>query len=176
MVVGSLVSLSLIGRYPRKSLYAVTTTVNIIGLLAMALYSYCKTFTDFSSFKYVPVVSLSLIIFVAMSARFPLTYVLLAELIPQNVRSLGVSMCIVVNWTLSFVLLTMFSTIVKTLQFHFCMFLFSGCTVLGLILVMLYVPETKNRSFEEIESSLTKKKRNFTSESQELKFLESEKS
>ena len=176
MVVGPLISLTFIEKYSRKFIYTTTTLGNIMGLMTMGIYSYCKTFTDVSSFKYVPVASLCLVTFIAMSGRFPLTYIIMAEIIPQSVRSFGVSICIVVNWTLSFILLKSFSQMVEVLKFHNCMFLFSGFTLFGLVLLIIYVPETKNRSFEEIENSLIKKKRNYEStQESEMKNLQNEK-
>ena len=176
LFIGSLFSLLIVDKFSRKLLYSMTTVGNIIGLMTMGIYSYCKTFTDVSSFKYVPVASLSLIIFAASSGRLPLTYIMMAEIMPQSIRSFGVSTCTVTNWILAFVLLRFFSTIVEILQLHVCMFIFSGFTLFGMIFVILYVPETKNRSFDEIENSLIGRKRNYEStENQELKNFENEK-
>lgn len=158
MIVGPLFNLTFVDKFSRKFIYNISTTLNIIGLMAMGLYSYIRTFTDVSSFKYVPVASLSLVIFIAMAGRFPLTYIMMAEIIPQNVRSFGISTCTFFNWSLSFILLRLFSTMVEVLQFHSCMFIFSGFTFFGMILVILYVLETKDRSFEEIEKLLSNKK------------------
>ena len=176
LFIGSLFSLLIVDKFSRKLLYSMTTVGNIIGLMTMGIYSYCKTFTDVSSFKYVPVASLSLIIFAASSGRLPLTYIMMAEIMPQSIRSFGVSTCTVTNWILAFVLLRFFSIIVEILQLHICMFIFSGFTLFGMIFVILYVPETKNRSFNEIENSLIGRKRNYEStENQELKNFENEK-
>lgn len=172
LLVGSLVSLAIVDRYSRKFLYSITTTGNIIGLLAMGIYSYCKTFTDVSSFKYVPVASLSLIIFAASAGRLPLTYIMMAEIMPQSIRSFGVAICTVINWILAFILLRFFSKVIEMIQFHNCMFTFTGFTIFGIFFVLLYVPETKNRGFDEIENSLAKKKFVSAVEHQEAKDYE----
>lgn len=175
MMVGSLVSLIFVDKFSRRFLYCVTTIGYIAGLLTMGFYSYCKTFTDVSSFKYVPVASLSLIIFSASAGRLPLTFVIMAEIMPQSIRSFGVSICTVTNWILAFALLRFFSTMVEVLQFHSCMLAFSGFTIFGIIFVILYVPETKNRSFEEIESSLMTKKFEYSSAENQETAVEKEK-
>jgi MFS family permease len=154
LFVGSLVSLTLVDKYSRRFLYTVTTVGNLIGLMAMGVHSYCKTIEDVSNFKLIPVVSLSLIIFCASAGRLPLTYIMMAEIMPQNMRSFGVSISTTCNWVLAFVLLRIFSTIVDLFKFHVCMFIFFGFALFGMIFVMIYVPETKNKSFEEIENSL----------------------
>lgn len=163
LCLGSLVSLTLVNRFSRKTLYSVTTLGNIVGLVAMGIYSYCKANNAASveNFKLVPVASLSLIIFVASTGRLPLTFVMTAEIMPQNIRSFGISIVNTFNWILAFILLKYFSTAVKVFQFHTCMFIFSGFALAGILFVIFYVPESKNRSFEEIENSLTIQKSKF---------------
>lgn len=158
LCIGSLVSLTLVDKFSRKFLYSVTTVGNLIGLLMMAVYSYYKMEENVSRFMFVPVLSLSLVIFSASVGRLPLTYIMMAEIVPQNVRSFGVSICTTCNWILAFILLRYYSAAVAVLQFHNCMILFSVAALFGMLFVMIYVPESKNRSFEEIEISLTKKK------------------
>jgi MFS family permease len=158
--VGSLVSLTLVDRFSRKTLYALTTLGNIIGLITMGIYNYCKIHNAAlaENFKFVPVASLSLVIFIAASGRLPLTFVMVAEIQPQNIRSFGISVANTCNWTLAFILLRYFSTAVEILKFYNCMFILSGFALFGLIFVVFCVPESKNRSFEEIENSLINKK------------------
>lgn len=175
LFIGSLISLTLVDKFPRKLLYCVTTIGNIIGLIALAIHSYLRTNNiEYSEFKFIPVASLSLVIFAASIGRLPLTYIMMAEIMPQNIRSLGVSICTTFNWILAFILLRFFSTIVELIEFHNCMLLFSCSAFFGMIFVIFHVPESKNRSFEEIENSLIKRnfknirKNHETSELEEL--------
>lgn len=41
---------------------------------------------------------------------------------------------------------------------HGCMFLFTTITFSGAIFIMIYLPETKGRSFDEIQKLLENKK------------------
>lgn len=163
LFIGSLVSLTLVDKFSRKFLYSVTTVGNIVGLLAMAIHSFFKTRNidstqDSVVFKFIPVASLSLVIFAASIGRLPLTFIMMAEIMPQNIRSLGIAICTTCNWILAFILLRFFSTLIEVLQFHNCLLLFSCSALFGMIFVIYYVPESKNRSFEEIENSLMKRK------------------
>lgn len=157
LFAGSLFSITIVDKFSRRFLYSITTVGYMIGLIAMGVYSYLKTSYDVSSFKFVPVASLSLIIFAASLGRLPLSYIIMAEIIPQNIRSFGVAVCTTSNWILAFLLLRFFTKAVDVLQFHNCMFLCCGFTFIGMLFVIFYVPETKGRSFEEIEKSLTDK-------------------
>lgn len=176
LFVGSLVSSFIVDKFPRRFLYCLTTVAFIIGLNAIGIYSYSKTLTDVSRFKFVPIASLSLIIFSASAGRLPLTFIMMTEIMPQSIRSFGVTVCTIVNWTLAFILLRFFTTIIETLQFHLCMFAFSGVAILGIIFVIIFVPETKNRSFDEIENSLRNRREKHTKpENLELKNSETDK-
>lgn len=175
LFLGSLISLSIIDRFSRKFLYTVTTVGNLIGLMAMGMHSYIKVSGDDPVYKLVPVLSLSLVIFSAAIGRLPLTYIMMSEMMPHNIRSFGISICITFNWILCFILLRYFSTAVELFQFHTCMFIFGVSTLVGMIFVMFYVPESKNRSYEEIETALMGKKFEYIqAEQSEKKQVETE--
>jgi hypothetical protein len=160
LVLGSFASLALVNRFSRKFLYSLTSIGTMLPLITMGIYSSCKFngVEGIESFKFIPVVSLSVFIFIGSLGRIPLTFVIMSEIMPQKVRSFGISIANTCNWLLAFVLLQFFSTAVKALQFHNCMYIFSFVVFLGMIFVMFCVPETRNKSFEEIERSLDNKK------------------
>lgn len=162
MCIGSLLSLAIVDKFTRKFLYCTTTVANLLGLLAMSAHSYFKGSDNADIFSYVPVVSLSLVIFASSIGRLPLTYIMMAEIMPQNIRSMGIAICTTFNWIWAFVLLRFFTKAVDVFQFHICMLIFSAFSIFGLIFVIAVVPETKSRSFEEIEKSLTNKKLKYT--------------
>lgn len=74
----------------------------------------------------------------------------------SQIRSFGATFCTAVLWTLSFLLLRYFASLVALLQLYVCMFIFCGFTFVGMVIVIFYVPESRNRSSEEIEKSLQK--------------------
>jgi len=85
----------------------------------------------------------------------PITWVLISEIFPNRVRSHGVSAAVSALWIASFALTYTF----PILNSHFgtgSIFLGYGLICLmGCALVALFVPETRGRSLEQIESSLT---------------------
>lgn len=85
----------------------------------------------------------------------PITWVLISEIFPNRVRSHGVSAAVSALWIASFILTYTF----PILNSHFgtgSIFLAYGVIcLLGCALVSFFVPETRGRSLEEIESSLT---------------------
>ena len=84
----------------------------------------------------------------------PITWVLIAEIFPNRVRSHGVSAAVSALWNASFVLTYTF----PIFNSHFgtgSIFLGYGVIcILGCGFVAFFVPETRGQSLEEIESSL----------------------
>lgn len=85
-VAGSAVSTFAIGRMSRKLLYSLTCLGTILGLLAMGTHGFLKLLLELEGFAWVPIASLSFVIFIASIGLLPLTFVMLSELLPQKVK------------------------------------------------------------------------------------------
>ena len=82
----------------------------------------------------------------------PLTWVLIAEIFPNRLRSLGVSAAVSALWIASFALTYSFPFINRALGSSGTFFTYGTVCFAGAVLVFLYVPETKGRTLEEIEA------------------------
>jgi SP family xylose:H+ symportor-like MFS transporter len=82
----------------------------------------------------------------------PLTWVLIAEIFPNRLRSLGVSAAVSALWIASFALTYSFPFINRALGSSGTFFTYGAVCFAGAIFVFLYVPETKGRTLEEIEA------------------------
>lgn len=87
-VVGSTISTLAIGKLSRKLLYAITGFGTIAGLLTFGIHGYLKTYYNMEDFAWVPIASLSFVIFIASVGLLPLTFVMLSEILPQKVRKM----------------------------------------------------------------------------------------
>ncbi|CAD5118890.1 DgyrCDS7564 [Dimorphilus gyrociliatus] len=79
----------------------------------------------------------------------PIPQMIGAELFRQGPRPLAMSLAGFVNWLGTFIIAISFESIQKELK-HFTFLLFLGLMVLFLIFVYCLVPETRNKTFEEI--------------------------
>lgn len=85
-VLGTYVSTILVDRVGRKILLIVSAASTSGGLAIMGLHSYLdKHGWDMQALDWVPVASLSFVIFIASIGILPLPFVVLAEVLPQNV-------------------------------------------------------------------------------------------
>jgi sugar porter (SP) family MFS transporter len=84
----------------------------------------------------------------------PVTWVLIAEIFPNRIRSLGVSLAVSALWVASFLLTYTFPLLNGLLGSAGVFFAYAGICLLGGIFVLSSVHETKGQSLEEIEAGV----------------------
>jgi MFS transporter, SP family, xylose:H+ symportor len=81
----------------------------------------------------------------------PITWVLISEIFPNRIRSLGVSASVSALWIASFALTFTFPFLNRALGTSSTFLTYGSICMLGCVLTALYVPETKGRTLEQIE-------------------------
>lgn len=144
-----------------QGLYIGTAFGSAIGLAAMGVHGYLKlSGYDVSAINWIPVASLSFVIFIASCGILPLTFVILSEILPQKLRSFGGSLCTTFLWVVSFIVIKYFPVMVEVLGMHGCMWTFAGCCMFGMFFNALFIPETRGKSIEEITLAMEGKSKN----------------
>jgi MFS transporter, SP family, solute carrier family 2 (myo-inositol transporter), member 13 len=97
--------------------------------------------------------ALGLYAFMAFYALGPgvCVWLALSELMPTRIRSNGMSIALVINQLVSTTLAAIFLPVVGKYGYSAMFFLFAGFTVIYLITVAFFLPETKGKTLEEIE-------------------------
>jgi sugar porter (SP) family MFS transporter len=83
----------------------------------------------------------------------PVTWVLISEIYPNRLRSLGVSAAVAALWTASFVLTYTFPFINRAFTTSGAFLFYAGVCFLGFVFVSTWVPETRGKTLEEIEKA-----------------------
>lgn len=76
------------------------------------------------------------------------------EILPLNVRGKAMSLALVINWGTNFVITLTFLSLINAVGEPGTFWLYGGVCVLFLAFSYLFIPETKGRSLEEIETEL----------------------
>jgi MFS family permease len=94
-----------------------------------------------------------LYLFVAFYAIGPgvAVWLALSELMPTRIRSNGMSIALVINQLVSTTLAGIFLPVVSKYGYSSMFFLFAGFTIIYLVTVTFFLPETKGKTLEEIE-------------------------
>jgi MFS family permease len=98
-------------------------------------------------------VAAGLYLFVAFYAIGPgvAVWLALSELMPTRIRSNGMSIALVINQLVSTTLAGIFLPVVSKYGYSTMFFLFAGFTIIYLVTVTFFLPETKGKTLEEIE-------------------------
>ncbi|XP_038218476.1 facilitated trehalose transporter Tret1-like [Zerene cesonia] len=104
---------------------------------------------------WLPVVLLSVVLFLYNIGLGSVPYVLISELFIVNVRSLASSFLITWMWLSNFLVLRYYGTIAFSLGLHATYYICSSITLLGAGYIYLTLPETKGKSQSQIEDSLS---------------------
>ncbi|CAI5683578.1 solute carrier family 2, facilitated glucose transporter member 12 [Oreochromis niloticus] len=111
-----------------------------------------------SSLKWASLISLLMYVAAFSISLGPMVYVVLSEIFPMGVRGRAVSVVSAVNWATNLLISMTFLTITENIGVPNVMFLYSTMSFVLLVFVILFVPDTKGRTLEEISKELAKKK------------------
>ncbi|MEJ2383679.1 MAG: sugar porter family MFS transporter [Xanthomonadales bacterium] len=87
----------------------------------------------------------------------PVMWVLFSELFPNRVRGIAISFVGLINSGVSFLVQLVFPWELETLGNSTTFLLFGSFAVVGLVIVLRLLPETKGKSLEELEAQLVHK-------------------
>ncbi|MDO6694133.1 sugar porter family MFS transporter [Aliiglaciecola sp. 3_MG-2023] len=103
-------------------------------------------------------VLISLLGFVACFAISlgPVMWVLFSELFPNRIRGIAISFVGLINSAVSFLVQLVFPWELATLGATFTFAFYAVFALLGLAIIMIYLPETKGKSLEQLEKILVR--------------------
>lgn len=148
-VVAVLVGMRLMTRVRRRRQLLVgftgtTTALTLITLSSMLI----------ADKPYFPYVILFLIVFFLafmQSCIGPLFWCILPEIMPMQLRGLGMGVCVLFVWMVNFVIALVFPVLLSTIGLEFTFMIFMVIGVFAIIFTSIFVPETKGKRLEQIE-------------------------
>lgn len=154
-VIGVTVGILLINKLPRRFMllggFTLTTTFHLlIGLSAV--------FLPDGMFKaYAILIFVVLFVFSMQGTLGPLVWLMLAEIFPLKIRSFAMGICVFALWLANAAVAQFFPSVVSGLGIANTFFLFAALGVLALIFIYFLVPETRNKTLEDLESEFRTK-------------------
>ncbi|ELY5816522.1 sugar porter family MFS transporter [Cronobacter turicensis] len=151
-VLATFIAIGLVDRWGRKPVLKLGFAVMAVcmGILGFMFYSGLQSAVG----QYLAVLILLLFITgFAMSAG-PLIWVLCSEIQPLAGRDFGVTCSTMANWIANMIIGATFLTLIDTIGSPNTFWLYGLLNVVCIVLTLLFVPETKNISLEDIERNL----------------------
>ncbi|XP_037279782.2 facilitated trehalose transporter Tret1 [Rhipicephalus microplus] len=154
-------------RVGRKILLIVSTFGTSMSLFLFGYSFYLKQHSPdafATSYTWLPIVSMGLL-FVAFNIGMShLPWVLLGEMLPLRVRGFATGFCTSFGFGYSFLLIKEFFRMQLLMGAAATYWLFGALLLVGCILFWSFIPETKQKTLEEIERLFGKRVGDFTSD------------
>ena len=150
-VLSTIFTIVYIDKFGRRSILMTGLLIMIIScaLIAICLLLQGKAWSEYC----VVIFILTFIIGFAISMG-PIVWIICAEIFPLKARDLGITITTSANWVGDFLVVFTFLSILKNIGAPATFFIFAAINLLALIIVLLFVPETKGVSLEHIEENL----------------------
>ncbi|KAI5750759.1 hypothetical protein M8J77_001057 [Diaphorina citri] len=156
-LLSALGSVYIVSKFNRKFLLIVTYTPISFFLFLLGVFYYLK-FINFQHLHHgalAPLVYLSIYIVAYYIAAGPVTYIVLSEIFPAENRNLCMGIVMFYQHILMGSLVRLFPVMKRNIGMFGCMWTYSLVTFIGVILIFLYLPETKNKSFKHVVQKLS---------------------
>ncbi len=151
-VLATFVGIWLLGRVARRPMLMTGQIGTTAALLLIGIFSLVLPAGDGRAYA-VLAMTVTFLAF-QQGAISPVTWLMLSEIFPMRMRGFGMGVAAVVLWLTNFVIGLVFPSLVDGIGISNTFFLFVVAGLFSLDFVKLYVPETKGRTLESLESEL----------------------
>lgn len=147
-VIASFSSTFLVERAGRRLLLLVSTGLICVAGSILGCYFYLGT--SYPTLSWVPLAALILYTFGFAVGLGPITWLLVSEILPAEIRHIMNPLGIAYSWFCVFLVTKSFPILRHEINIYGIFWMFSGIALVGMIFVALFVPETKGKSIQEI--------------------------
>ncbi|XP_026489597.2 facilitated trehalose transporter Tret1 [Vanessa tameamea] len=155
-LVASFITPFVVDRLGRRLLLLVSSCGTAIGLLLLGMFFLLDSLKSpvVSSISFLPILSLVVFIITYCWGLGPLPWAVMSELFPIEVKAVASPIATAFCWILSFLVTKFFPSISDSIGMHVGFFIFGVCCVMAFFFTLFLVPETKGKSFQEIQEML----------------------
>ena len=139
----------------RKPLLYVGLTGVMLSLLGLGCAFHFASILG-ANLKWVAVGSLAFYIICFAFSLGPVGWIIVSEVFPLKIRGLAMSLCTVANFAFNFFVVGSFPVLINRVGGAYTFWMFAFVSLLCIIFVYFFVPETKGISLEQIESNWIK--------------------
>lgn len=150
----------LVDKAGRRVLLLISDSVMAICLGCLGYFFFMQEHgEEMSAYVLVPLISLGVYISTFSLGFGPIPGVMMGELFSPDVKGLALGIVCVIASLLEFVVVKMYQNLLDWFDYAITFWIFAGFCVLGTVFVWFLVPETKNKSLQEIQNELNGKRK-----------------
>lgn len=152
----TMVSSSIVDRAGRRPLLLISMAGSALALFIEGTYFYIlnETSIDTSSFSIVAVIGLLVFVIIFSLGMQSIPICMLGELFPTNVKAFALCLADVYFSVMATVASKYLQITKVEYGLHVSFYGFAVCSVMGLVFIYFYVPETKGKTLEDIQRKL----------------------
>lgn len=145
----------LVDRAGRRVLLLVSDSIMAVCLMVLGAFFFLQERKyDVADYGWVPLISLSIYISVFALGFGPIPGIMMGELFSPETKGIALGIVCILASILEFIVVKGFSNLTAIFQFGITFWIFAGNCLLGTLFVYFLVPETKNKSLQEIQDEL----------------------
>uniref|UniRef100_A0A182SUG4 Major facilitator superfamily (MFS) profile domain-containing protein n=1 Tax=Anopheles maculatus TaxID=74869 RepID=A0A182SUG4_9DIPT len=156
MVFGTLVAAFTVDRVGRRWLLMISAVIMCASHIVLGVYFQLlhTNPAQVENLEWLPVLALSIFVTLFSIGFGPVPWIMIGEVFAIDVKDLASSLATFTSYALSFMLSKTFNPLRNGLGEAGTFWLFGGFCLLGAIFVFLFVPETKGKTFDQIQKRL----------------------
>ena len=151
MFLFTILSTPLIGRINRRPLLFTSLVFCSIAMICFGFYFYVRPGPHYG---WVPIVCLTVFILSFSIGMGPLNFVLLGDFSLPRLAALAATISGLTNWGAAFLMTFVYSDMRRALGLAGTFWFYGVCSATGALFAIFVLPETRGRSFQEIEMVL----------------------
>lgn len=122
-----------------------------LGLTVLAVYLMLKSWNvNVVHVNWIPLVSFSCVTFISLMGIQSLPMTIIPELMPERIKEAAVGFCMTLSWISAFINMKYSPLLIECIGLHVYLFIFAGICMFFTLIVLIFLPETKSKSHEEI--------------------------
>uniref|UniRef100_A0A1Y1L5I6 Major facilitator superfamily (MFS) profile domain-containing protein n=3 Tax=Photinus pyralis TaxID=7054 RepID=A0A1Y1L5I6_PHOPY len=145
-------------KFGRKPVFCISSAGASITLILQGIYVYFQRIIDLKSVSFIPVVCLTLYKFFICFGILHLPYFFSGELFTTNTKKVGIFIVSTYSSVVVFGTIKLFGNNFDAWGLHNICWFFGSVCFLGVLFSLFILPETKGKSFAEIQNHLATKK------------------
>ncbi|XP_075971858.1 facilitated trehalose transporter Tret1-like [Anticarsia gemmatalis] len=151
------VATALIDCSGRKVLLYISSVIMTITLIILGSFFYVKLDLkyDVSSLGWLPLACIMIYLLGFSLAFGPIPWLMMGEILPAKIRGGAASLVTAFNWLCTFIVTKTFHNIIDGIGKAGTFWLFGCICFVGIFFIVIFVPETRGKSLEQIENKLT---------------------
>ncbi|XP_072946085.1 facilitated trehalose transporter Tret1-like [Epargyreus clarus] len=149
-IISNALAVYIITKIRRRTLLSTTVGIGIFAFLSIATYSYLREMKIFNN-SIVAIILIHIHMFSIAAGTLPFCYIISGELFPLEYRSFASAISVIFHSMNFFIMVKTVPFLFNTIGLHGTYCVYAGIIAYCLVVLFIFLPETKDRTLQEIE-------------------------